>query len=901
MTIKRKSSKDKSSITLDVLHNLEKQFLEYDSAPCVFNKGAVAAEYKKHCKKNIRPKQLTKKEEDFLYAAYMQWIVNKDEDALLRLDEALYSLHEAVILNYVKEDCKSLDDLENTLTCGGAIDLLDNMMESMQLIPPVIHDGILDYDDYKENHGFNVDLNNSSLFAVPPSFSYLIARVTTAAIVNNKNNLLEELRDCVPEMVTAASYPLWEGYEKKYNSKNSLPDILTSILLSPFSPNGFDYESDPLIYGMPGAVAYRIANSFYYGDGIKSDKEIAKFWFSYGAGVGDVKCLMAYVLYYCQANLDAEETVYCSANNVGFLLTLAFIDAFSLYLYAETAKILCISKDQAKNDKYVVNTLFNLLSYSNEMMGAHGFTSNPYKYLDDIFTSFLEVFQYIINFTKYDDRLISAMAYFLELIRSQYINGITNVDKFVKQLLNAVGMKDYKKKDLKEKLISLAEHGVKKGDLYSHVAYLDMCSLNKIPLSDLNKKYLEFLSDSGYAEITYIIGNSKLKGSDASKALPYWKKSAEDGDGYAMFNCGLNCLVHGDNKMAIEYATKAINYGIVQAYYLLYKAYLSTHEALAHTYLRYASEYMFPDAIDEYNTLMIDCEFRPLPYMDAIIELEDLAEYSYEACVVMCDIYSGSCLLPTNLNKSFDYHRRSIELGNSSFYPYYRQMYEQSFPAERDNYKTFMSYRESLRTNNTDFLFFTHQGESESARINELIGKIIDSLIKGKTPLEKEILSGLYKSRFWENVGGYKGRLPRNIDRKSSKCLTFVLKKKLLEGIYCVRRDYILDEQIDDEDKLQNAYTYLKGIEEQGACDSLDSVLAKGFLAVRSFTHKANYSLFKKCMTKAKSAGSATGSAYSKLDFEMLFEGTEDLVSSDCDDKSANIYDPEVFVSPVDQ
>lgn len=118
--------------------------------------------------------------------------------------------------------------------------------------------------------------------------------------------------------------------------------------------------------------------------------------------------------------------------------------------------------------------------------------------------------------------------------------------------------------------------------------------------------------------------------------------------------------MRGDSDLAIELATLAIKYDVVYAYYVLYRAYVKSNQQLAHSYLRIAAEYMFPEAVRELKVLRQEGSYNPLPYLKCLEEIEDLALKNYHASLFMCDVYTSGSILPVNLERTYFYQRQAL-------------------------------------------------------------------------------------------------------------------------------------------------------------------------------------------------------------------------------------------------
>ncbi len=111
----------------------------------------------------------------------------------------------------------------------------------------------------------------------------------------------------------------------------------------------------------------------------------------------------------------------------------------------------------------------------------------------------------------------------------------------------------------------------------------------------------------------------------------------------------LGAVINNDMDKAEAYATRAINYGNILGYYVLYKVYESSNSKLAHTYLRYAAEYIFPDAIEEYKHLKAQAKIAESLGIDKknifMLSSGDVLELNEESAEVTDKVPTGGILV----------------------------------------------------------------------------------------------------------------------------------------------------------------------------------------------------------------------------------------------------------------
>ncbi len=288
---------------------------------------------------------------------------------------------------------------------------------------------------------------------------------------------------------------------------------------------------------------------------------------------------------------------------------------------------------------------------------------------------------------------------------------------------------------------------------------------------------------------------------------------------------------------------------------------------LAHTYLRYASEYIFPDAIDEYRHLKATGAYTPLPYMQDIEELEEMAETNPQACLILCDMYHSGIFLPANVGKAFEYQQKAILNGYTSFFGYYQSMYKSAYPLDTPQSRYFPTFRKSL---DVTYNFIRDENDDAANDNSPAIFKmkeIINKLLAGKTQLEKDITYNLYHSEFWANTISLKKKQIKGMDIKPDYLVLSDLKNSLITGNYSVCFNNIAEKQLEDSKKVYNLCERLGDIKVKSGAD-LDLVSA--FMDIRSYTMPPSYNSFKEKIKKGMFAGSYTAALFSSLEFGLL-------------------------------
>lgn len=680
--------------------------------------------------------------------------------------------------------------------------------------------------------------------------------------------------------------------------ENSSDDILKlefyrNLCACTFSrtfPN-YAYKSESsVILGMPGAVAYRIGKSYLNGDFLPMDKQKAKEWFSYGMTVGDPYCAMAYLFYYADLSLDDELRRDTKLAAVYTIL----LNIFLIALNGENIPVgdFVIYDTETSSGHTVVETAFyNLLTFINNLRYEVMIDDLPFALPSVLMSNFSEILMDFAELYAHNPRTLAAIAV--------YISAQANLDNSVDYLNQLLKVAKIRKrgKEPSDKLFALLDYGMANNDEPSLQAYENLFCLYKGPFEKIDKKILKQMSDCGIAKATFTLGNLSLTSSNDKKSLEIWKKAAELGNGFSKLNLAMGSLIKKELSKAVFYANQAINHGIVFGYYILYKAYLESNPKLAFTYLRYAKEYLIPDAVAEYKAAVNSGIYEPLPYMRRIEELEKMTENNSPACLVMSEIYNSAILLPYNIERTFHYQQKAIANGCVSFFAFYKEIYGHAFPPDMEKSSVLPSFRKSLEKMQTFFSGATTDDSAEHDSVIAKVEEIYEALVKGTTELENDVLYELSESKFYNHFG-HKHKLPESL-RKPLECSVSELKVKLQNGSYStlVGSDFF-------QHAGQNVMAYCLEEPYSKLPDSQNLLLVRALMSVRSLTFAPEYSSYKEFMKLARNSGNNTAMILGDLDFSAVCdikEGALNISKSEHSHEREMFTADDVFISTVAQ
>lgn len=780
--------------------------------------------------------------EDGLYYLYLASQLYKETNSFTStIDLTLDALSIKALKKWIKED-----SIYSFVTSGNTSEVL-----------PHIINGYTEVIENRKEHFISEGLP----FFIPPSISYLFCKYLIA-----NEEQFKTVTDCV-EMLLSPIVLYKAAIDIQNNdvdlnenilhmeSFRTLSDDLFSIR---FHNQSYKKSDSSPIRGMPGSVAYRIAMAYLYGSDLPMDKQKAKEWMSYGMTVGNPYCSLAYILYFLNVNLDSSIDLEKNISNI-YTILLNNLGLVRFVKEKTNNGLVSFPLNFDGKDNFEETCLFNLLAFLTSLRyecDLENISFNLPSEFEDEFMIFLSD-----ALAEYPNsaRLKSAVALYIDMIE-----GFDYRAEEIKSVCKAAKVKLTEKKETPAVIQEFFSQGLKEEDIYTIKAYTITFNNYFGPIEGMPKKYQKIMSNYGYGAYTFVIGNLALSAHSDSLSLKIWEKAASQGSGFAMLNLSFGAYLRDKFDDAVFYAKSAINYGIVFGYYILYKVYLKSDTKLAYTYLRYAAEYLFPDAIREYRASKDIAEYKPLPFMEELEKLEDMAKYNPEASALMSYIYLSGILLPCNKEKSLQFHKNTVINGYSSFFGYYLAHHRAAFGGDEHQDNLFTSYKKSLELTRS-FFYQEKQEDFNGAIATAQFNEVISALSKGKTDFEKEIYFNAYNGDFLEKLPKIKSQKKISPKDKPIYKTILDLKNTLIAGRYASL--YIEDHYISQSDKCNNLISNLSNIDNYQSAN-LDIV--KSFMFLRSMSCPPNYESFKQEILKGLLFGSNTAAIFSALDFSYI-------------------------------
>ena len=846
------------------LFQLEKDYLKLEDQNSEVSLEKIKKDYSNSLKK-VKYGIFSKDNEEFLYQAYLQWQLNQDNEAYTLIDNLLKTQCSASF-NVFDDKCTSFQKafnkyskFENFVNYFVAHELTFYLKECVSLDS---FNEIMDNDTYQgqgtqEINDVFFEMYDRSVF-LPCTSSYFL-------------NYLSENRKTPKAQLTKFT-TLFESLVEKANSTLGLDAAKTSEVQTAISKaqqqayaliiDKNDPISNKVIRGMPGGVAYKIALSYLYGYKLSLDKEKAKAWLLYGMGVGDLNCAMTYLLCFASLNFEdfslSDQAFYefqavflaCICQQIQYIINPIYKQAFGTL------------DNESKIQANIDNCAFNLLSLYSALIIAFdsGSVTNELKTVQNMFSDpNLFLFAILNVLDRPSDKLVSACALYID------VEKLVSDPRGIEYFFIHQKFKSNSKKSVELNLLKLIEQGAKNGDLYSVKSYCRMFSRAGLgSLENVNPKYLDILSKNHCSEATFVKGNFALNSNQGdAKAIELWKIAATDGDVYSLFNLALNSFINSNYDKATEYANNALCNNLIYAYHILYRVYQKQNSQLSCTYLRYASEYFFPDAISELKILKGRGDYKPLPFMQKLEQLESIAEFDSQACLILFTLYMNGQIVPTNQARAFEYLGKSVALGNTEYLPLYQDMYRSFFGPDRDKNPVLVTLTTSMQMEQG----FLDSSESRT-RNNKVVSEdlfisLVKDLKEGKTQLEQELFYGFYKSNLWDTLVGNKLKVSAQKVHKPKRFKLDSLKQMLLAKFL---------EDYEDPKNFINLQMRVEDLTNLNADNTLDGNLVTSLLSLRSLSVAPLYSIYKCYMQRAANSGFKSAIILDSLDFDFVFK-----------------------------
>ena len=830
---------------------------------------------------------------EFLYKAYLQSFLKQDQEARKVLRDIVNNIAFENLKPYFQKEFKDFNEALSYYEDN--YELVTLFADVHNLIPPKQYDeSKLDdisnddlFDVMRLDHlcSFYTSLKRSCY--VSCCFAALFSSAYDAVHSKAKDQKVSSFDKRVCLIVSSLKLFIDRTFnahkEYKWESLlNKFSDLIVSGLHKDLTVYDYSYQrsekvASEVIIGVPGNVAFKIGQAFFNGTDLPLNKFHAKDWFAYGAAVGDIKCALAYILYFMDINFEKNGVAYDKIAFMHALLFNNFVASVDRCYRGAKGTIFGFIPLDSENTKLLEASIINLLNFyidyhlKSKLCNVTGL-EYYFKLAKQIFIDFSEVLKAIIDDYSYDpnllphkERLFSAVACFLKFDDS------FNKNSLVKLLAQRCDIGYYGESYIDEVLLDIILKGIKKKDEYSYKAYYNYnIGIDTDLEEEIESKYLNKLSKQGFARATFILGKRARENCNDEKAVSYWKKASEQGDYLSFISLALSCAESGARKESIEYATRAVDRGMVLGYMVLYQEYLATDPMLAYTYLRYASEYLIPKATLKLVACKKEGTYKPLPFLRHFEQLEELSKEDAYACQLLSRFYALGIIMPCNGKKSLDYQLQSFSLGGGTSVLHLYDNGYQNFSQDTRNFSLFPTFREVLSSGSFDFIVNDAEEDVEvraigdKDRVDRIFSDIVNDLINGTTKLEHDILHNL-KAHYCDI------KLPKKLALKPS-CLCYQeLNELLLTGCYSITKFGSNQDEDIFKKNLEAKANLISNLDPKEDTSLAHDVFMYT-LSARSGTQKVQYAKFKYYLQRAANGNFLSAILLNSIDFSSIID-----------------------------
>ena len=379
---------------------------------------------------------------EFLYKAYLQSFLKQDQEARKVLRDTVNNIAFENLKPYFQKEFKDFNEALSYY--GDNYELVTLFTDVHNLIPPKQYDeSKLDdisnddlFDVMRLDHlcSFYTSLKRSCY--VSCCFAALFSSAYDAVHSKAKDQKVSSFDKRVCLIVSSLKLFIDRTFNANKDAKwENLLDKFSDLIVSGLHKELTVYDSSNLrsekvasevIIGVPGNVAFKIGQAFFNGTDLPLNKFHAKDWFAYGAAVGDIKCALAYILYFMDINFEENGVAY---DNIAFMHALLFNNFVAsvdrCYRSAKGTIFGFIPLD-SENTKLLEASIINLLNFyidyhlKSKQCNVTGLEYS-FKLAKQIFIDFSEVLKAIIDDYSYDpkllphkERLFSAVACYLK-------------------------------------------------------------------------------------------------------------------------------------------------------------------------------------------------------------------------------------------------------------------------------------------------------------------------------------------------------------------------------------------------------------------------------------------------------------------------------------------------------
>ena len=615
-------------------------------------------------------------------------------------------------------------------------------------------------------------------------------------------------------------------------------------------------------YGLPSSVALRLAQSYLCGIDVAYDRLQGCFFLAYALLTGNLKAHTLAPLYLLSLDLknqDKQIELKDLFLNGYYLSKISDDEQFSAYLldhdyqYEYEEYRGDIRDDLAYNSLVIIESNKSLFDISTDLNGLVISNMEDDELEEKTRSLLLTLGECLCDRICQQGATPTAFAalfILFNLLPPAYLNN------FYKLLVD----KNYLENNSCEGPQQLLFAILRKSNLpVNYYAYKALMENIFFFVNDETLKYVESLASLGDGHGLFNLNSQKWKATvkaepkKAFKPQMIWMKGCLAYDGLSWFNQALAAMLNSKYEEAIICAKNAIKCNISTGFYILYRVYMLSDMNLAHTYLRYGKEYLLKDAEKEYNSLKQRDSFDPLPFMQVLEEIENLAESSGEVCLFMAILSKSGTIFPTDPFREIYYMRKAVGLGVLEARELLSEAYKLHLKDEDEGHYPFRPFSDTLTEGykNAQYQIDFSSVKNIEKKLGRLVKKLNKLLQEGKSDLEKKIFVSITKNGLFAEYGcpipvDFENKYKEQILEYNLDSYFEVLEKDCIDENLAVIDEVLLNERLEI---LKDLSTYYKA----GEIDP-QKTYARALNALRPVSIPVNYKLYKELILKAGNA-----------------------------------------------
>lgn len=507
--------------------------------------------------------------------------------------------------------------------------------------------------------------------------------------------------------------------------------------------------------GMPSEAAFMIGMAYLEGNGIvQPNRSYAYAFLKYAMLTGSPRACLAWAVFgetFDTDRSDDNDTAllecYCNTLLHGFLLCRIDLNCKEDNMLVSLRKgQLCLYEDQERNDI----SLNIALSLTAALIRIYRLSSCTEALLNAFMSFIVTITELSINLER---SYYGQMAIRCCLARMITIIGDNPTLKEEVGMIVDTFTKSQNNYTSKARMaFELIKPYINKKEAIVDQTLLDLDPISKD--AQVQKAYIR-LASQGSPEAFFKLASIGKMTPDNKLFKSGILNSAATGHPVACYNAYVfssqqdNC----DEDTKFHYLRQSILGSVPQAFISLFREYAEEKgikREIADTCLRYATEYLYPKAKNTLNAKKLAGDYKPLPFIRVIEEIEDLAQSSSTAAIFLASLYLKGIILPQDPFKADSWYRKAVELGDPVSVEQLLHQYAEKGSSDIQ-YRLLGSMQHNLEIR--DAYPVVDDLEEDQEENTAYVSKLYESLKKGKSWLEKHIFADVYDAELWQIMG----------------------------------------------------------------------------------------------------------------------------------------------------